>query len=83
MPYALVRLRMPHHTGRYYRHDHKADEQPWVTVGYTSWRLPDWHRKFGKSFGVDGRKWEFYAVEEDIWEGYSDELPDDQQDQDK
>jgi len=75
MPYCRVRLCLPHHTGRYYRHENKG--QPWVTVGYTTWSIAAWNSVFGKTYGQDGRVWEFFGEPIEIWpkgkDGYSDE----------
>jgi hypothetical protein len=70
--YALVRIRCPSNPNLFYDSDNNGNH-PWVSIGYTKWRIDVWRDTYGDQFINDTRQWDFFAEEIDIWEGYSDE----------
>jgi hypothetical protein len=60
---ALVRIKHPNKR-LYYR---SAGGEPWVESGYDTWRINDWLKIYGRGYGDDGRNWEFFGEEIELW----------------
>ena len=63
--YARARLKNPDNPKQFYKQSGKAGKM-WVEKGYDSYLMDAWLERFG-SQQPDGRPWEFYGEEIELW----------------
>jgi hypothetical protein len=70
---AMVRIAHPSLYGYYY--NDKDSVNPWVTKGYTIWKMSDWEGRFGNSVSTKEQGSRYLDDSNRLWEFFGYNIP--------